>query len=310
MAEGKERERERGFVPAYLKLGLENLRHRAGRAYRELKSCRLCARECAVNRVLNETGTCRAGRLVMISSYGPHFGEEAPLVGRYGSGTVFMTHCNLKCVFCQNYGISWQAEGEPVTVRKLAGILLGLQKRGCHNVNFVSPTHYVPQIIAALYFAAREGLRVPVVYNTGGYDSLRTLALLDGIVDIYMPDVKYMDRDTARRLSGAEDYPSVAKAAVREMQRQVGDLVTDRDGIATRGLLVRHLVLPGGLAGTAELIDFLAAKVSPDCFINIMAQYRPAYRARHFPPLDRRPSREEVLEAIRMARDRGLRVYT
>lgn len=308
MAEGKER--ERGFVPAYLKLGLENLRRRAGQAYRELKSCRLCARECAVNRVLNETGTCLAGRLVMISSYGPHFGEEAPLVGRYGSGTVFMAHCNLKCVFCQNYGISWQAEGEPVTVPKLAGILLGLQKRGCHNVNFVSPTHYVPQIIAALYFAAREGLRIPVVYNTGGYDSLRALALLDSIVDIYMPDVKYMDRDTAGRLSGAEDYPSVAKAAVREMHRQVGDLVTDRDGIATRGLLVRHLVLPGGLAGTAELVDFLAAKVSPDTFINIMAQYRPAYRARHFPPLDRRPFREEVLEAIRLARDRGLRVYT
>ncbi len=301
---------DQGFTPAYVKLGLENLRRRAGQAYRELKGCRLCARECAVNRVLNETGICRARRLVIISSYGPHFGEEAPLVGRHGSGTVFLTHCNLKCVFCQNYDISWEAAGEPVNIRKLASILLGLQKRACHNVNFVSPTHYVPQIIAALYLAARDGLRLPVVYNTGGYDSLETLTLLDGIVDIYMPDVKYMDSDTAKRLSGVEDYPHVAKAAVREMQRQVGDLVTDRDGIAIRGLLVRHLVLPGGLAGTAELVDFLAREISPDCFINIMAQYRPAYRARQFPPLDRRPTRDEVLEAIRLARDRGLRVYT
>lgn len=231
-------------------------------------------------------------------------------MGRHGSGTVFLTHCNLKCVFCQNYDISWEAHGEPITVRKLASILLSLQNRGCHNVNFVSPTHYVPQIIAALYLAARDGLRLPVVYNTGGYDSLKTLVLLDGIVDIYMPDVKYMDSDTAKRLSGVEDYPRVAKAAVREMQRQVGDLVTDRDGIATRGLLVRHLVLPGGLAGTAELVDFLAREISPDCFINIMAQYRPAYRAQQFPPLDRRPTRDEILEAIHLARGRGLRVYT
>ena len=297
------------FVPAYRRLGLEALRRRAGAAYRQLKRCGLCGRMCAVNRLRGETGVCRAGRQVLISGYGPHFGEEAPLVGTHGSGTIFFTYCNLKCVFCQNYDISWEGAGDVVTVRELAGIMLGLQKRGCHNVNFVSPTHYVPQILAAVYLAARRGLNVPLVYNTGGYDALETLRLLDGIVDIYMPDVKYMDPAVAERLSGVKDYPETARRALREMQRQVGDLVTDRRGIATRGLLVRHLVLPGGLAGTAALVDFLATEISPDCFLNVMGQYRPAYRARRFPPLDRRPTREEVQAAVRLARDRGLRVY-
>jgi putative pyruvate formate lyase activating enzyme len=299
-----------GFVPAYRKLGLEALRRRAGEAYRQLKRCELCGRRCAVNRLLDETGVCRAGRRVLISGYGPHFGEEAPLVGEHGSGTIFLTYCNLKCVFCQNYDISWEGGGDVVTGRELADIMLALQKRGCHNINFVSPTHYVPQILAALYLAARRGLGVPLVYNTGGYDSQETLKLLDGIVDIYMPDVKYMDPEVARRLSGVEDYPAVVRAALREMQRQVGDLVTDRRGIATRGLLVRHLVLPGGLAGTAALVDFLAAEISPNCFLNIMGQYYPAYRARRFPPLDRRSTKEELRAAIQLARDRGLRVYT
>jgi putative pyruvate formate lyase activating enzyme len=299
-----------GFVPAYRKLGLEALRRRAGEAYRQLKHCRLCGRRCGVNRILGETGVCRAGKEVLISGYGPHFGEEAPLVGQHGSGTIFFTYCNLKCVFCQNYDISWEGAGNAVTVRDLARIMLVLQKRGCHNVNFVSPTHYVPQILAAVYLAARDGLNLPLVYNTGGYDALETLKLLDGIIDIYMPDVKYMDAAVAERLSGIADYPAVAKAALTEMQRQVGDLVTDRRGIARRGLLVRHLVLPGGLAGTAELVDFLATEISPDCFLNVMGQYYPAYRARRYPPLDRRPTREELHAAIQLARERGLRVYT
>ncbi|MBE0466397.1 MAG: radical SAM protein [Candidatus Desulforudis sp.] len=299
-----------GFVPAYRHLGLEDLRRRAGAAYRQLKACGLCGRMCKVNRMLDETGICRATRQVLISGYGPHFGEEAPLVGDHGSGTIFMTYCNLKCIFCQNYDISWEGTGDVVTVPRLAKIMLELQRRGCHNVNFVSPTHYVPQILAAVYLAARDGLKVPLVYNTGGYDSLETLGLLDGVVDIYMPDVKYMDAEVAKRLSGVADYPVVVKAGLREMQRQVGDLVTDRQGIATRGLLVRHLVLPGGLAGTEKLVEFLAEEVSPDCFINVMGQYYPAFRARRFPPLDRRPTREELRAAVQLARDRGLRVYT
>lgn len=301
---------ETTFVPAYRKLGIENLRRRAGEAYRHLKSCDLCGRACAINRLAGETGVCRAGWQVLISGSSPHFGEETPLVGQRGSGTIFMTYCNLKCIFCQNYDISWTGAGDVVTIRKLATIMLNLQKRGCHNINFVSPTHYVPQILAALYLAARDGLQLPVVYNTGGYDSLQTLALLDGIVDIYMPDIKYMDGTVAKQLSGVEDYPEVARAGLREMQRQVGDLVTDQRGIATRGLLVRHLVLPGGLAGTAELVDFLAAEISPNCFVNIMGQYHPAYRARRFPPLDRQPTGEELRTAVQLARDRGLRVYT
>jgi putative pyruvate formate lyase activating enzyme len=301
---------ETTFVPAYRELGIENLRRRAGEAYRHLKSCDLCGRACAINRLAGETGICRAGWQVLISGSGPHFGEEAPLVGQRGSGTIFMTYCNLKCIFCQNYDISWTGAGDVVTIRKLATIMLNLQKRGCHNVNFVSPTHYVPQILAALYLAARNGLQLPVVYNTGGYDSLQTLALLDGIVDIYMPDIKYMDGTVAKQLSGVEDYPEVVRAGLREMQRQVGDLVTNQRGIATRGLLVRHLVLPGGLAGTTELVDFLAAEISPNCFVNVMGQYHPAYRARRFPPLDQQPTGEELSTAIRLARNRGLRVYT
>lgn len=282
---------------------------RAGTAYRNLRECRLCGHACGVNRLEEPAGVCRAGRAVRVASYGPHFGEEEPLVGRRGSGTIFFAYCNMQCVFCQNYDLSAYGHGDDITIPRLAAIMLRLQQRGCHNINLVSPTHYVPQILLAVHLAARKGLRLPLVYNTGGFDRLATLQLLDGIVDIYMPDLKYMCAQTAERLSGAPGYPAVVKKAVIEMQRQVGDLTVNRAGIATRGLLVRHLVLPEDLAGTKAAMDFLADEVSPRCFVNIMDQYRPAYRASEFPPLDRRPTTAEIETAVRAARARGLRVY-
>ncbi len=241
-----------------------------------------------------------------MSSWGPHHGEEDPIRGWRGSGTVFFSRCNLKCDFCQNSGISQLGEGREATPGALAGIFLALQQEGCHNVNLVSPTHVLPQILEALVSAADAGLSIPLVWNTGGYESLSSLALLDGVVDIYMPDMKYGDAGPALSHSHVPDYPAVNRAAVREMHRQVGDLVLDRGGIAFRGLLVRHLVLPGGLAGSESVFRFLAGEVSRSTWVNVMAQYRPAYRARHLPPLDRAPTEEEVDEARALARLFGL----
>lgn len=242
----------------------------------------------------------------MVSSYGPHLGEEAPLVGRHGSGTIFFTNCNLHCAYCQNYTISQLGYGEPVSSHELARIMLSLQRRHCHNINLVSPTHVVPQILEALEVAAGAGLSLPLVYNTGGYDSLETLRLLDGVVDIYMPDMKYADARVAQELSDAPEYPSVNRAAVKEMHRQVGDLEIDRDGIAQRGLLVRHLVLPEGLAGTRETARFLSTEISSNTYVNVMDQYRPCYRATEFRALGRRPSQEEFEQAVREMREAGL----
>ena len=242
----------------------------------------------------------------MISSYGPHFGEEAPLVGRRGSGTIFFTYCNLKCVFCQNYTISQLGEGSPVDSGELARMMLSLQERDCHNINLVSPTHVVPHILEALEIAVGMGLYLPLVYNSGGYDSVETLKLLDGIVDIYMPDMKYSDEKTAEQLSGIKDYPSLNKAAIKEMHRQVGDLQMDEQGIAQRGLLVRHLVLPNRLAGTQEVVRFLAQEVSTNTYLNIMAQYHPCYKAFDMPLLARPTSRQEFSKAIALAHQQGL----
>jgi len=243
---------------------------------------------------------------VVISSYGPHFGEEAPLVGRRGSGTIFFTYCNLRCVFCQNYTISQLGEGRAVDREELAGMMLSLQAKGCHNINLVSPTHVVPYILDALELAVSLGLYLPLVYNSGGYDSVETLKLLDGIVDIYMPDMKYSDEKTAEQLSGIKDYPSINRAAVREMHRQVGDLQIDEEGVARHGLLVRHLVLPNRLAGTQEVVRFLAQEVSTNTYLNIMAQYHPCYKAFEISQLSRPVNKQEFHEAIDLAHQQGL----
>lgn len=264
---------------------------RAGAAVARLSACDLCARECGADRTTG-TGACRIDRRARVDNCFPHHGEEACLRGWNGSGTIFFGGCNLHCRFCQNWDISQRAAGREVEPAELAALMLELQERGCHNINMVSPSHVVAQVLEALALA--EGLTLPVVWNCGGYDSLRALALLDGVVDIYMPDVKYADAAVAARWSGIADYPAVSRAALREMHRQVGDLRLDADGTATRGLLVRHLVLPGGLAGTASVARFLAG-LSRDTALNLMAQYRPAYRAA--PPLDRRPTAEEMTEA-------------
>ncbi len=271
-----------------------------------LEECHLCPRRCGVNRLAGESRQCHVASQLIVSSYGPHFGEESPLVGRHGSGTIFFTYCNLHCVFCQNYTISQSGEGFPVSGEELARMMLSLQAKGCHNINLVSPTHVVPYILDALELAVGMGLYLPLVYNSGGYDSLETLKLLDGIVDIYMPDMKYSDEEIAEELSEVKDYPSVNKAAVKEMHRQVGDLRMDRQGIAHRGLLVRHLVLPGGLAGTREVVRFLAREVSTNTYLNIMAQYHPCYKAFDIQSLARPVSGQEVQEAIDLAHQQGL----
>jgi len=271
-----------------------------------LEKCCLCPRHCGVNRLVAEGGKCRITNQAAVSSYGPHFGEEAPLVGGHGSGTIFFTYCNLRCVFCQNYTISQLGEGSAVGREELARMMLSLQAKGCHNINLVSPTHVVPYILEALELAVSGGLYLPLVYNTGGYDSVETLELLDGVVDIYMPDMKYSDERTAERLSGIKNYSQVNKAAVREMHRQVGDLQIDEQGVAQRGLLVRHLVLPSRLAGTEEVVRFLAQEVSTNTYLNIMAQYHPCYKAFDIPQLARPVNRQEFSEAIDLAHQQGL----
>ena len=279
---------------------------RAELALASLAECRVCPHECAVDRTRGESGICRAGERARISSAGPHFGEEPPLVGRGGSGTVFFAWCNLRCVYCQNADISHLGHGGDVAAAALADVFLDMQHSGCENLNLVSPTHYTPQILAALDLAASGGLDLPLVWNTGGYESRHTLSLLDGVVDVYMPDVKYAEPHVASRLSGAADYPEHAFAAVREMHRQVGDLVTDRRGVAVRGLLVRHLVLPGRLSGTREVMRFLAGEISTDTYVNVMAQYRPCHLADDFPELSRHITGDEFESALAEARDAGL----
>ena len=298
------------FEAAYLKLLRSGeLTRRVAEAYARLEACDLCARECGVNRRESAEGaSCRTGERAIVSSVGPHFGEEDPLVGTGGSGTIFFSWCNLRCQFCQNAEISQLGYGQEVEPEDLARMMLGLQSQGCHNINFVSPSHAVAQILAGLLIAAQAGLRLPLVYNTGGYDSLKTLALLDGVVDIYMPDMKYSDPGVALRYSKISNYPATNQAAVKEMHRQVGDLATDGQGVAQQGLLVRHLVLPDGLAGTAVIVRFLRDEISPDTYINVMAQYRPCYRAHDLPPLDRCLTNQEYAEAVQLAQNAGLRL--
>jgi putative pyruvate formate lyase activating enzyme len=300
------------LYPAYRQMQAEGtLTDRVEEALALLRECQVCPRRCRVNRLEDGRGYCRTGRRAVVSSSGPHFGEEPPLVGRHGSGTIFLTHCNLRCVFCQNYEISQGGQGVEILPERMAGLMLSLQEYGCHNINFVSPTHVVPQILEAVAIAAGRGLSIPLVYNSGGYDSVETLRILDGIFDIYMPDTKYGSDDVALRLSDAPDYTSVNQAALREMHRQVGDLVT-RDGIAVRGLIIRHLVLPEDLAGTDAVMRFIAEEISRDSYVNIMDQYHPAWRVMIdegdplFLRLRRRIRGDEYRRATEIARRYGL----
>lgn len=297
-----------GFRPAYLKLlGAGGLAARVETANRRLGDCDLCARYCRVNRRQTVEGAvCRTGERAVVASFGAHHGEEECLRGTRGSGTIFFTWCNLRCVFCQNWDISQKGAGREMSARALADIMLELQAEGCHNINLVSPSHVAAQVIAAVDDAARRGLRLPLVYNTGGYDSPEALALFDGIIDIYMPDMKYGSSEIARKYSKVRNYVEVNRVAVKEMHRQVGDLVLDERGVAQRGLLVRHLVLPGNLAGTDGVLRFLAEEVSPNSYLNLMDQYRPCYRAGEYPEIARPPTAAEYRAALRTAQAYGL----
>ncbi len=296
------------FIPAYLNLSDKELKNRARQAREILASCTLCPWECQVNRLEGETGHCRAPAEAVISSYNAHFGEEPELVGFYGSGTIFFTHCNLDCIFCQNWEISQEGSGRPVNVDQLARVMLSLQANNCHNINLVTPTPHIAAILEALTLAVDGGLALPLVYNCGGYESIETLKLLEGIIDIYMPDFKYWDPEAAQKHSGPPDYPEKARAALKEMQNQVGDLDTDHNGIAKSGVIVRHLVLPDNLAGSDQVVDFLTREISPRCAVNIMRQYFPAYKAREYPPLDRPLKSVEYFVARKKAADAGLRI--
>jgi putative pyruvate formate lyase activating enzyme len=296
------------FQPAYLKLyetGLFKPRIEAAQA--ELTCCQLCPRKCGADRTNSESlGICKTGLLARVSSYHQHFGEEAPLVGRKGSGTVFFTYCNLLCNFCQNFDISHEGVGEEVAHSQLAAMMIALQKAGCHNINFVTPSHVIPQILAALEIAIEAGLSIPLVYNTSAYDRVETLQLLEDVFDIFMPDFKFWDVKVAETTCRAIDYRQVAKKAIREMHRQVGDLLLDEDGIAQRGLLIRHLVLPNGLAGTREIMRFIGQYISPNSYVNVMSQYRPCGRAHEISGLSRALSDDEYRQAVKEAEQEGI----
>ena len=295
------------FQPGYIKLYKSGeLKKRVEKTVNLLKQCQICPRRCKVNRLENEKGICKVGRLPMVSSYNPHFGEESPLVGTQGSGTIFLTSCNLGCIFCQNYDISHLGEGYEISIERFAKMMIELQNIGCHNINFVTPTHVVPQILEALPIAVEMGLKIPLVYNTGGYDIIETLMIIEGIFDIYMPDFKFTDSDIANRFCKARDYPEVAMKAIKEMHRQVGDLVMNNHGIAERGLIVRHLIMPNELAGTRKVMHFLANEISKNTYVNIMDQYRPCGLAHKYPEINRRITTEEFSNAINVAREEGL----
>jgi putative pyruvate formate lyase activating enzyme len=293
--------------PSYLEL------HRSGELAKRTKelqgiyeNCRLCPRDCRVDRTKGQKGKCQALSDVRVSSANPHFGEESPLVGDHGSGTIFFSHCGLRCVYCQNYSISIEGEGVNISDRRLAGSMLALQKMGCHNINLVTPTHYVPSIVSALAIAIPQGLKIPLVYNTSGYERLEILQFLEGIVDIYLPDCKYMDPELSAKYSdGAYNYPYYAKTALLEMNRQVGTLKTKR-GVAVRGLMIRHLVLPHRISGSEEFLRFVANEFPKDTYVNIMGQYRPEHRAPEYPNLARRLKRSEYTEALKWAKKYGI----
>ncbi len=283
-----------------------HLQAKALQAATRLSNCTLCPRQCGVNRRAGEKGFCRTGDRAIVASWHAHFGEEAPLVGKNGSGTIFFSHCNLLCNFCQNFDISHLGEGSEKSPEALAQIMLNLQASGCHNINFVTPSHVVPQILSALVIAAGNGLEIPLVFNSSGYDSVDTLKILDGVIDIYMPDFKFWDPTIAAQTCRAPDYPEVARQAMVEMHRQVGDLFIDTDGVASSGLLVRHLVLPQGLASTSQVMTFIAEQVSENTYVNIMNQYRPCGRAAEVKAMDRSATGKEYIDAVAEARAAGI----
>jgi putative pyruvate formate lyase activating enzyme len=297
--------------PAYLALGPGELSRRAAAALELLaQPCRVCPRRCRVDRLRDGRGLCLAGRHAVVGSAFPHFGEEDCLRGSRGSGTIFLNGCNLRCVFCQNFDIAWSLRGEPAGPDRLAALMLELQVAGCHNVNWVTPEHVVPQLLEALPLAVEHGLRLPIVYNTSAYDALDCLELLEGVVDVYMPDFKLWSPGLARRYLKRADYPDVARASIAEMHRQVGDLVLDEDGLARRGLLVRHLVMPGLVEESEAILGFLADELGPGTYVNVMAQYRPCARVGRdgkYAELDRRVHRQEFERVLATAERLGLR---
>ncbi len=303
-----------GLAPSYLALGAEEIERRAREALKLLgeERCLVCPRLCRVGRLRDQQGLCAIGRLAVVASHFPHFGEENCLRGWKGSGTIFFSGCNLRCVFCQNYDISWQVQGERVAPPRLAEMMIELQGRGCHNINFVTPEHVVPQILEAMPRAIEAGLRLPIIYNTSSYDSLDSLELMEGIVDVYMPDFKLWTREAGRRYLRKPDYGEVARATVKEMNRQVGPLVFDERGLARRGLLLRHLVMPGMIQETEAVLRFVAEELGPDTYVDIMAQYYPAGLVGKggrdgYEEINRHLYQEEYLRALESARSLGLR---
>jgi putative pyruvate formate lyase activating enzyme len=302
------------FEPAYLSLSAAEIADRVARGLRELEDCCACPRNCHVNRMANETKVCHTGRHARVASAFPHFGEEDCLRGWNGSGTIFFSLCNLRCVFCQNWDISQREVGDELPAERIADLMIDLQERGCHNINFVTPEHVAPQVLEAIAAAIPQGLRLPIVYNTSGYDAVESLKLLDGIVDLYMPDFKFWRRETAKRLAKAPDYPERAREAILEMHRQVGPLKFAPNGLARRGVLVRHLVMPGQTEEAAAIFRWLADELSPDTWVNIMGQYHPEYEvgaiardgARKYDEIDRRPVSDELLQVREAAREAGL----
>ena len=296
------------FEPAYLRLHRSGeLKKRAEELWSIMKNCKLCPRKCETNRLDGNKGFCQASSQLEISAYHPHFGEEKPLVGKGGSGTIFFTNCALRCVFCINWEISQGGEGRPGSIEELAQMMLSLQRTGCHNINFVTPDHYVPHILLAVDIAAGKGLRLPLVYNTCGWMNLETARKLDGIIDIYLPDFKYSGgKMAAKYSSGAEGYPEAAKAALLEMHRQVGVAKPARDGLMYRGLMIRHLVMPNNVAGTKGVIEWIAQNLPKNTYLNIMAQYRPMYKAFEYPQIARRITLKEYDQAVKWAKKAGL----
>ncbi|MEN3046379.1 MAG: radical SAM protein [Candidatus Hydrothermales bacterium] len=301
--------RSKDFEPCYLRLKEEGkLKEKVEKALSLLeKPCRVCPRRCKVKRLDNEKGVCKIGRYAVVSSAFAHFGEEDVLRGVNGSGTIFFSGCNLKCVFCQNWDISQNVRGYEVKPKELAKIMIYLQEQGCHNINFVTPEHVVSQIMEAIPFAIEMGLNVPIVYNTSSYDSEESLELMEGIVDIYMPDFKFWEKESARKYSLAPDYPEVARRSIKTMHKQVGDLVLDEYGIAKRGILLRHLVMPNLVEESKKILKWIRDEISENTFINIMAQYRPEYKAKNYPEISRRPKLREFWEVVEYAREIGLK---